>query len=257
MLRRSLLGVLAALCLPAVGLAAGKRTEITVFAAASLTEVVTELAALYSAAAGVTVRPSFAATSVLARQIEAGAAAEAFLSADAEWMDYLDERNLLEPGSRSRLLGNVLVLIAPAGRDVSVRLDPGGSLPAALGGGRLAVADPDLVPAGRYARSALQSIGAWEAVRSQLVPAENVRVALAFVARGEAALGIVYATDARVEPRVAVIATFPATSHAPIVYPAALLRGASPAARDFFRYLHGPEARAVFAAAGFKEPANP
>lgn len=228
------------------------RPVITVFAAASLTESLGEIARRYEAAQGVTVKLSVAASSVLARQIESGAAADLFISADGAWMDYLEKRGLVQAASRRDLLGNRLVLVAPAGSSVVVGLRPGVDLAAALGtGGRLAIAEPDGVPAGRYAVAALRALGAWQAVENRTARAENVRAALAFVARGEAPLGVVYATDAAVEPRVRVVATFPPESHAPIVYPAALMPGASPAAAAFLAWLAGPEAGAVFTAAGF------
>lgn len=232
--------------------ATAARPVITVFAAASLTESLGESARGYEAAQGVTVKLSVAASSVLARQIESGAAADLFISADSAWMDYLEERGLVQATSRRDLLGNRLVLVAPAGSRVVVDLRPGVDLAAALGSdGRLAIAEPEGVPAGRYAVAALQALGAWQAVENRTVPAENVRAALAFVARGEAPLGVVYATDAAVEPRVRVVATFPPESHAPIVYPAALIRGASPAAAAFLAWLAGPEAGIIFTTAGF------
>lgn len=235
--------------------AADARREITVFAAASLTEVIGDLAARYATATGVTVKPSLAASSALARQVEAGAMVDVFISADEEWMDYLDQRGLIEHGTRIDLLGNRLVLIAPADRTVAVTLAPGVDLAVALGpGGRLALADPDVVPAGRYARAALGKLGAWEPLAGRLVPAENVRAAMAFVARGEAVLGIVYATDARVERRVQVVATLPEDSHPPIRYPAAAVRGARAGAADFLRFLRSPAAASVFSAAGFIVP---
>lgn len=228
------------------------RPVITVFAAASLTESLGEIARRYEAAQGVTVKLSVAASSVLARQIESGAAADLFISADGAWMDYLEKRGLVQAASRRDLLGNRLVLVAPAGSSVVVDLRPGVDLAAALGpSGRLAIAEPDGVPAGRYAVAALRALGAWQTVENRTARAENVRAALAFVARGEAPLGVVYATDAAVEPRVRVVAPFPPESHAPIVYPVALMPGASPAAAAFLAWLAGPEAGAVFAAAGF------
>lgn len=226
--------------------------EVTVFAAASLTDVVGELARRYSRTHPVTVKTSFAASSTLARQIEAGAAADVFLSADVEWMDYLAERNLIIGDSRRKLLGNRLVLIAPAASAVQVKIRPGFDLAKALGArGRLAIGDPGSVPAGRYAHAALEFLGAWAGVENRLVPAENVRAALAFVAWGEAPLGVVYATDARAEPRVKVVDTFPPDSHPEIAYPMAVVRGAGPPAGAFAGFLLGAEARAAFENAGF------
>jgi molybdate transport system substrate-binding protein len=224
-----------------------------VFAAASLTDVLEDIGGDFTAATGIPVRFSFAGSPALARQIEAGARADLFLSADVEWMDYLEERGFLAAGTRRNLLGNELVLIAPAGSDVVLEARPGLPLAAALGRRRLAMGDPVLVPAGRYGRAALESLGAWSDVGNRLAPAENVRVALAWVARGEAPLGIVYRSDALAEPRVRVVTAFPAGSHPPIVYPVARL-GRSPAparAAAFQDWLGGPRARDRFLAAGF------
>ncbi|MFC3173768.1 molybdate ABC transporter substrate-binding protein [Novosphingobium bradum] len=195
---------------------------------------------------------SFAASSALARQVEAGAPADLFVSADEAWMDYLAQRRLVRPETRLALLTNRLVLVAPAGSPVRLSIGPRMALGAALGSGRLAVADPDSVPAGRYAREALTRLGAWPQVARRLARGENVRAALALVARGEAPLGIVYATDARAEPRVRVVGTFPPASHAPISYPLArLARSANPEGEAFRRYLLSPEARALFRRFGF------
>lgn len=226
---------------------------VTVFAAASLTDVLAEVGADFTTATGTPVRFSFAGSPALARQLEAGARADLFLSADTEWMDYLDERGLLAAGTRRNLLGNELVLIAPADSDMVLEAVPGFPLAAALGRSRLAMGDPVLVPAGRYGRAALQSFGVWSEVAGRLAPAENVRAALVFVVRGEAPLGIVYRSDALAEPRVRVVTVFPAGSHPPIVYPVARLRG-SPApalATEFQEWLGGPAARDRFRAAGF------
>jgi len=249
-----------ALCLTALPVAAPARAATAgaplVFAAASLTDVLTDIAASYQAARGAEVRLSFGASSQLARQIEAGAPADAFFAADEEWMDYLAARGLIDAASRIDLVGNRLVMIAPRDSRVELTLAPGVSLTAALGDGRLAVADPD-VPAGRYARAALGSLGAWQGVINRLARAENVRAALAFVARGETQLGIVYETDARLEPRVRVVAVFPADSHPPIRYPFALAAGASARAADFAAWLRGPSARAAFERAGFTALPHP
>jgi molybdate transport system substrate-binding protein len=230
---------------------------ITVFGAASLTDVLQAVARDYQQATGVPVRLSFAASSALARQIEAGARADLFLSADLEWMDYLEARELLRSGSRRNLLGNDLVLVAPAGAVPELRIGPGFPLAAALGRGRLAVGDPDLVPAGRYARAALTGLGVWPSVENRLVRTENVRVALAYVARGEVPLAIVYGSDALADRQVAVVDVFPAASHPPITYPVALTRAAGPDARAFLDYLSSPAARARFEAAGFRPLTEP
>lgn len=226
---------------------------LLVFAAASLTEVLRQIGVDYTLAQGRAVRFSFAGSSMLARQIEAGARADVFLSADQEWMDYLDARALIERRSRVALLGNSLVLIAPVDRPVKLRIAAGFRLRQALGSsGRLAVADPANVPAGKYARAALSSLGVWNDLADRLVSAENVRTALLYVARGEAPLGIVYLTDARMEPKVRIVGEFPHSSHPPIVYPAALTSTAAGGAVEFLRYLQSEPAKARFRAAGFQ-----
>jgi molybdate transport system substrate-binding protein len=225
--------------------------DVTMFAAASLTDALQTIGKDYQAKTGHTVVFSFAASSVLAKQIEASKGADIFISADTDWMDYLDSRGLIAHDTRKNLLGNRLVLIAPANSSVSLAIAPHFDLLGALNGGRLAVADPDSVPAGKYARSALTSLGVWNAVVDHLVQAENVRVALAYVARGEAPLGIVYATDAQSEGKVKTVGIFPASTHAPIVYPVALTKDADAEAKDFLAYLSSADARAVFAKDGF------
>ena len=226
-----------------------------VFAAASLREALDAAAQVW--VEGGRSRPSisYAGSAALARQIEQGAPADLFLSADEAWMDWLQARGLLRAGSRTALLGNRLVLIAPASAPATtpLRLAPGVALGAALGAqGRLAVAETASVPAGRYARAALEQLGAWPQVAGRLAQTENVRAALALVARGEAPLGVVYETDARAEPRVRVVDTFPAGSHPPIVYPVALIAGARSAQSEaFLEFLRSPAAATVFAARGF------
>jgi molybdate transport system substrate-binding protein len=230
---------------------APQRATVLVFAAASLSDVMQEVGNAYRGRTGVDIKSSFAASSVLAKQIEAGAPADVFLSADREWMDYLEQRNLLKAGSRRDLLGNDLVLIAPADSGVRLRIAPGFKLAAALDGGRLACGDPDSVPAGLYARAALTKLGVWDSVAPQLARAENVRVALAYVARGETPLGIVYRTDAQAEPRVRIVDVFPADTHPPITYPVALTTHAAQEAARFSEFLASEEARRTFAAHGF------
>jgi len=240
----------AALCAPVLAtpvLAA----DVTVFAAASLTDALTEIGKAYEAKTGNHVVFSFAASSVLARQIESSAGADMFLSADLDWMDYLEKKALLAPGTRKTLLGNHLVLIAPAGLKVNVKVAPHFDLAGALGNSRLAIADPASVPAGKYGKTALTNLGVWESVSGKLAVAENVRAALAYVARGETTLGIVYNTDAKIEPRVHVVGTFPDGSHKPILYPVALTKDAKPGAADFEKYLESPAAKAVFVKDGF------
>ena len=219
---------------------------VLVFAAASLANVLGDIDRAFTARSGIGVTSSLAASSTLAKQIEAGAPADVYFSADLQWMDYLQERGLLRAGSRRDLLGNSLVLVAPAGSSLRVSIGPGLDLSRLLGGGHLAVADPDSVPAGIYARQALQKLGSWNGVASRLVRAENVRAALEYVARGDAPLGIVYRTDAFVEKRVQVVGVFPAASHPPIVYPVALTRAAGPRAARYLTFLGSAEARAIF-----------
>jgi molybdate transport system substrate-binding protein len=248
--RRASIAVLLALFLVATP-AASSAPAITVYGAASLTDVLQELADRYTRETGVVVKLSFAASSSLARQIEAGSRAEVFFSADQEWMDYLQRRELLRAGSRHDVLANRLVLVAPVDSAIALKIGPKFPLLAALGKGRLATGDPDMVPVGRYARSALLSLGVWNEVVDRLVRAENVRSALTFVARGEVPLGIVYATDARVDPKVRVVDVFPASSHPPITYPIALTREASPAAEAFVEFLRGKDSHAAFEKFGF------
>lgn len=225
---------------------------ITVFAAASLTNALQDLGAAYTARTGVTVRFSFASSSAVARQIEAGAPADLFVSADTEWMDYLEERGLIDSASRKNLLTNRLVLIAPADLTIRFEIGPGFPIAAALGkDGRLALGDPAFVPAGRYAEAALRTLGVWDSLAGRLLPAENVRSALAFVARGEAPLGIVYRSDVAVEPRVRIVGPFPADSHPPIVYPVALVKDGNRQAQAFLGFLTEDGAKAVFDKYGF------
>ncbi|HEY8567146.1 MAG TPA: molybdate ABC transporter substrate-binding protein [Beijerinckiaceae bacterium] len=228
------------------------REPVTVFAAASLKDAVEEIGRGFTAATGTPVRFSFAASSALARQIEQGAPADLFASADVEWMDYLAQRGHVRAETRADLLSNRLVLVAPASSTMqAVTLDAAG-LGTALGpDGRIATGEVTAVPAGRYARAALDTLGLWQAFQPRLAQAENVRAALAFVARGEAPLGIVYETDAIAEPRVKVVARFPAESHVPITYPFAITKDGKPGAAAFLDYVKAPAARAVFERSGF------
>ena len=252
MLKRMLAGLaLGMLLLAPAAVAAAQQDSVTVFAAASLTNVLQELGTQYTKETGNTVGFSFAATSMLARQIESGAHVDVFFSADQEWMDYLDQRGLVQKASRRNLLGNRLALVAPADSRLQLRIEPNFKLLAALQGGRLATGDPDSVPVGRYARSALTTLGVWGDLADRLVRADNVRTALAFVARGEAPLGIVYLTDAKLEPGVRIIDLFPANSHLPISYPVALTKGASAQAAAFVEFLRGPAGTAAFEKYGF------
>jgi molybdate transport system substrate-binding protein len=239
------------LALATAGPTAAEANTITVLAAASLTDALQAAGKNYEAATGDKIRFSFASSMTLARQIEASAGADVFVSADVASMDYLESRGLVEPGTRTDLLHNSLVLIAPADSTATLDVGPEMNLLAALKGGRLAIADPTSVPAGRYAAQALRSFGVWDSVKDRLAPGEDVRATLAYVARGEAPFGIVYATDAQIDGRVKVVGRFPASSHAPIIYPAALIKGAAPGAARFLAYLKGPKAGAVFSRYGF------
>lgn len=221
-----------------------------VLAAASLQESMNAAADAYAAKGHARPVISFAASSALARQIESGADADLFVSADAAWMDSVAQAGRIRTDTRRDLIGNALVLIAPAAGPERVGLRAG-DIDRALGSGRLAMADPDSVPAGRYGKAALRSLGLWDGLTGRIARAENVRAALALVERGEAPLGIVYATDARASRRVRVVADFPAASHPPIVYPVALLGTADGEADDFYRFLLSDEAKAIFAAHGF------
>jgi molybdate transport system substrate-binding protein len=232
--------------------AAPAAPTFVVFAAASLTEALDELDGAFTAQTHIRVKASYAASSVLAKQIEAGAPADVFFSADHEWMDYLEQRKLLRTGTRRDVLGNELVLIAPADSAVRLKIAPGFALAQSLGDGRLASADPDSVPAGLYGRAALTKLGVWDSVQSRLARAENVRAALAYVARGETPLGIVYRTDAQAEKRVRVVDVFPEDTHPPILHPAALTANAQPQAQKYLEFLFGPAAQEIFRRYGFR-----
>ena len=225
--------------------------RVTVFAAASLKEALDEQALRFEAETGNRVVVAYAASSALAKQIEAGAPTALFLSADLVWMNYLDQCALLVPGSRANLLGNALVLIAPARSSAELRIAPGFGLAGALGTGKLAIANPDGVPAGKYAKDALQALGVWSVAEKQTVRTENVRSALALVARGEAAFGIVYRTDALAEKAVRIVDTFPESTHAPIVYAIALVKPETSSAAALLAFLRSAAARAMWTKHGF------
>jgi molybdate transport system substrate-binding protein len=237
----------------ACGSAGAQWQNVHLFAAISMKDVLEEIVRGFDPGPNTRVLSAFAASSALARQIEHGAPADVFVSADEEWMDYLAQRKLIATDTRRVLAGNRLVLVADARRVLEVRIESGFPLAQLLGDGRLAVADPAHVPAGRYARAALTSLGVWPAVSGRLAAADNVRAALNFVARGEAPLGIVYQTDAAREPRVRIAGTFPSGSHPPIAYPAALSAKSarSDAARRLLAHLGSAEATHVFARHGF------
>lgn len=242
-------------CLLAVTAAAFARAEPgepLVFAAASLKTALDDINAQWQKDSGQRASVSYAASSALAKQIEAGAPADLFISADLDWMDYLEKRGLLKAGTRSNLLGNQLVLIAPGASTVSATIAPGFPLASLLGDGRLAIASPDSVPAGKYGKASLQALGVWAAVEDRLAPADSVRSALALVSRGETPLGIVYTTDARADPAVRIVDAFPADTHPPIIYPVAIVAASSnPQAPALLAYLRSPQAEAIFLQQGF------
>ena len=227
------------------------KPAIIVFAAASLTNALQEIGESFTKDSSIPVKFSFAASSALARQIESGAPADLFFSADVEWMDYLQARKLIQVATRHDVLGNRLVLVAPLTSKIALHIAPNFPLPAALGNGRLAIGDPEGVPAGRYAQEALTKLGVWNAVADRLAPADSVRSALVLVERGEAPLGIVYQTDALIDKNVRVVDVFPDDTHLPIVYPIALGSGAKAGAAEFSSYVQSPAADIVFKRYGF------
>src|SRR5215472_6044413 len=233
-------------------LGAASAAEVVVFAAASLKEALDDAVRVYAAQTGDTAKISYAASSALAKQIESGAPADLFISADLDWMDYLQQHKLIQPQTRKNLLGNRLVIVAPADSDLKLDIKPGFDLAGALKGGHLAMADPDSVPAGKYGKAALEKLGVWNAVQAAVAPAENVRAALLFVSRREAPLGIVYATDAAADPRVKIAGVFPDDTHPPIIYPAALTADSkNPGAARLLEFLSSPAARPMFEKRGF------
>jgi molybdate transport system substrate-binding protein len=235
-----------------LGPAVATGADVTVFAAASLKEAMDEQGRQFAAATGNKTIVSYGASNALARQIEAGAPADIYISADLDWMDDVDRKHLLAPNTRFNLLRNTLVLIAPSSSGAKLKIGPNFGLAAALGPEKLAMANPDSVPAGKYGKSALEKLGVWTSVEKNVARAENVRAALALVARGEAPFGIVYATDALADRRVKIVDTFPPETYSPILYPAALLLSStSAAARRLLDYLRSVPARAVWAKYGF------
>lgn len=252
--RRPLLPALAAALVfatPAHPVAAQEKS-ITVFAAASLTNALNDINAAFTRATGIKVVASYAASSALIKQIEQGAPADLFVSADQQWMDYGAGKKLVKDASRVNLLGNRLVLIAPKETRLdNVTIAPGFDLAKLAGDGRIATGDVRAVPVGIYAKAALEKLGVWASVERKMAMAENVRAALILVARGEAPLGIVYSTDAKVEPNVKVVGTFPEDSHPPIVYPVAPTVNAKPEAVQYLAFLRSQPAKTVFEAYGF------
>ena len=254
--RRSLFGLIfaaAVATLPGVAAVPAQAEDVIVFAAASLKNALDKVAGNYREETGKTVLISYAGSSALAKQIEAGAPADIFFSADLAWMDYVAERALIRKDTRETLLGNAIVLVAPADSGISVTIEPGMDLVAALGAdGHLAMANVESVPAGKYGKASLESLGIWDVVAPHVVQADNVRAALAFVATGEAPLGIVYQTDANSEPKVKVVGAFPADSHPPVLYPVAMTASSqNPDARAFFDYLRSDGAQPAYEKQGF------
>jgi len=233
--------------------AASAEDTILVFAAASLKNALDDVDAAFTRATGVKITASYAASSALAKQIEQGAPADVFVSADLKWMDYLVDKKLIKPDTRVNLLGNKLVLIAPVDSKLSnVPIAKGFDIAKLAGDGRIAVADTQAVPAGRYAKAALENLGAWAAAEPKLAQAENVRATLAFVARGETPLGIVYATDARIEPKVKIVGEFPNGSYPPVTYPVAETASSkTAAAARYLSFLRTQGAKAIFEKYGF------
>jgi molybdate transport system substrate-binding protein len=232
--------------------ATAQEKSITVFAAASMKNALDDVSAAFTKQSGVKVVTSYAASSALAKQIEQGAPADVFVSADLQWMDYVANKKLIKDDSRVNLLGNKLVLIAPKDSKIgNVTIGPGFDLAKLAGDGRVTTGDVRAVPAGIYAKQALENLGAWKAVEPKMAMAENVRAALVLVARGEAALGIVYETDARVEPGVKIVGAFPDDSHPPIIYPVALTVSAKPGAAPYLAFLRTQAAKTIFEKYGF------
>jgi molybdate transport system substrate-binding protein len=253
--RRSWLALLTATVLT---LAAGtapavaQGRDVLVFAAASLKNALDEAAAQWQRASGKKVAISYAASNTLIKQIEQGAPADMFISADLDWMDYGQQKGLIKPDTRSNLLGNRLVLVAPKDSNISASIQPGFDLAALLKGGRLAMGNVDAVPAGKYGKAALEKLGAWDGVKDKIAQAESVRAALVLVSRGEAPLGIVYQTDAASDPTVKIVGTFPENTHPPIIYPIALTKDSTtPDAPAFLNFIWSPAARPIFERQGF------
>ena len=232
--------------------ASAQEKGLTVFAAASMKNALDEVDAAYTAKTAVKVTASYAASSALAKQIDQGAPADIFLSADTDWMDYATKEKTIKTDTRTNLLGNSIVLIAPKDFSIDkVTIASGFDLAKLAGNGRIATGDVNSVPVGKYAKAALEKLGAWDAAAPKFAMAESVRAALTLVARGEAVLGIVYATDAKVEPQVKIVGTFPADSHPPIIYPVAATTSAGPGATDYLAFLHSQAAKTIFEKYGF------
>jgi molybdate transport system substrate-binding protein len=226
--------------------------SLTVFAAASMKNALDDIDAAFTARTGIRIVASYAASSTLAKQIEQGAPADIFLSADTDWMDYATAKKTINEPTRVNLLGNSIVLIAPKDSKIeSVSIGPGFDLAKLAGDGKIATGDVKAVPVGKYAKAALEKLGAWQAAEPKFAMAESVRAALTLVARGEAVLGIVYSTDAKVEPGVKIVGTFPADSHPAIIYPVAATATAKPEAAEYLAFLRSSAAKATLEKYGF------
>jgi molybdate transport system substrate-binding protein len=238
--------------------ASAQDKSLTVFAAASMKNALDDIDAAYTGKTGVKIIASYAASSALAKQIEQGAPADIFMSADTDWMDYAANRNVISTPTRLNLLGNSIVLVAPKDSGVDkVTIGQGFDLAKLAGAGKIATGDVNAVPVGKYAKAALEKLGAWDAVGPKFAMGESVRAALTLVARGEAALGIVYATDARVEPGVKIVGTFPVDSHPPIIYPVAATTTAKPEAASYLGFLRSSAAKSIFEKYGFSFLVSP
>jgi molybdate transport system substrate-binding protein len=238
--------------------AAAEEKTITVFAAASMKNALDDIDAAYTARTGVKITVSYAASSALAKQIEQGAPADVFVSADTDWMDYAAAKKTIDEGSRVNLLGNSIVLVAPKDSGIdNVTIAQGFDLAKLAGDGKIATGDVKSVPVGKYAKAALEKLGAWQAAEPKFAMAESVRAALALVARGEAPLGIVYSTDAKVEPGVKIVGTFPAESHPAIIYPVATTVTAKRWTNDYLAFLRSTAAKTIFERYGFKYLVSP
>jgi len=250
--RYTLFAVTAAFFLAPAAPVVAQSKDVVILAAASLKNALDDAAAAWTKQTGKTSKTSYAASSALAKQIEGGIPADLFISADVPWVDYVAERKLIKLASRSDFLGNEIVLIAGKDSRIDLKVDKGFALRAALGDGRLAMANIDAVPAGKYGKASLEALGVWPSVADRVAQAENVRMAMTLVSRGEAPLGIVYKTDAAADPNIRIVGTFPANSHPPIIYPMALLASSTnPDAEAFVTYLKSPAAKPFFEKQGF------
>lgn len=236
---------------------AQNKNEIIIFAASSLTDAVKEIGANYQAITGVKITYSFASSALISKQIEAGAPADIIMTADSDWMDYIQNKNLIQTKTRTNLLGGHLVLIAPKSDNPNLTIAPNFPIAQYLGPqGKIAIANPDYVPAGKYAKSSLIKYGVWDKIADNIIRTENVRMALNYVARGDAKLGIVYKSDAFVEKNIKIIAEFPDNSHQPIIYPIALSSKANSNAIGFYNYLKSPYAMGIYGNFGFNSAAE-